>query len=90
VNVNVIVPAAVSALLGVYVGFRILEAGENVPLPLVVQFPAPVVEVAESVTAPLLAHTVCELPAFATGVTLTTTTSVPMLLVQPFNVTVTE
>jgi len=58
VNVSVTEPAAVSALLGVYVALGVLTLGENVPLPVLVQVPLPVLEEAPSRTAALFAQTV--------------------------------
>lgn len=58
VNVNVTVPANVSAADGVYVGFRLDADGVNVPEPEVVQVPVPVVLVPPTFTTALLAHTV--------------------------------
>lgn len=58
VNVNVTVPAAVSAALGVYVAFSVVAEGANAPLPVVVQMPLPVEEDPFSVTTALFAQTV--------------------------------
>lgn len=58
VKVSVTVPAAVSALLGIYVALNVVLFGVNVPLPLLVQMPLPVLDVADKSTVALFAHTV--------------------------------
>src|ERR1051326_2269870 len=68
VSLRVTVPAAVSAALGMYVPFSVVLFGENVPLPLVLHTPVPVLEVPFSVTFALLAQTVWLLPALTVGV----------------------
>ena len=68
VKVKVTVPAAVSALLGMYVAFKVFAFGEKIPLPEVVHVPVPVEEVALRETLSLLAQTVWFVPALTVGV----------------------
>jgi len=88
VNVSTTLPAAVSALLWEYVGFNEVDEGENVPEPLVVHTPLPVVDVADITTPGLFAHIVCEEAAVTTGIGSTVTISVPTGLIQPLTVIV--
>jgi hypothetical protein len=78
VSVNVTVPAAYSAALGVYTAFIVVLLGEKIPVP-----PLQVPPVAEPPTAPARiigepTQAACGDPAFAvaTASTVTTTTSV--------------
>jgi hypothetical protein len=68
VKVSVTVPAAVSAALGEYDAFKVDADGEKVPLPLVVHTPVPVLEVAESKTEALFAHTTWSGPVVIVGI----------------------
>ena len=67
VRVSVTVPAVVSALLGTYIAPKVLAFGENVPVPLVVHIPEPVLEVPLNETESLLAQTVIGAPALSVG-----------------------
>lgn len=68
VNVSVIDPAVVSAVEGIYVGFKMLLLGENVPVPEDNQVPLPVVEDPFSWKFGLFLQTTCGLaPGITTG-----------------------
>jgi hypothetical protein len=67
VKVNVTLPAAVSALLAMYVAFNVFAFGENAPVPVVFHTPEPVLDEPLSNTFALFLHTDTLLPAFTLG-----------------------
>ena len=69
VEVSVIVtdPAARSAALGMYVALSVVLFGLNVPLPLVLHTPLPVLELPFNVIFGLFTHAESLTPALTTG-----------------------
>jgi hypothetical protein len=92
VSVNTTLPAAVSALLGVYVAVSADEEGVKVPVPAVVQLPVldPPLTVPARTTSALFAQTTWFGPAESVAGMSTVTAVVLEGLVQPATVTVTE
>ena len=89
VRISVTLPAVVSAVLGIYVAFKVLAFGVNVPLPLVLHVPEPVLDVPFKVTLGLVLQTFTFAPAFTfgAGVIVMITVSVTALH-NPFPVVV--
>lgn len=91
-----IVPATVSAGVGLYVAFRSVEEGENDPVPLVDHIPPVATEemVPLRLTTALFEHTLMSAPAVTTGASVivitnwSVTARHPPLLVE-VNVSVT-
>ncbi len=68
VKVSVIVPARISAGLGIYVAFSVLLFGEKVPVPLVLHCPEPVLDLPSSgIHLDYLHKTESFLPALTVG-----------------------
>src|SRR6188508_2512781 len=66
-NDSVILPFAVSETLGIYTAFSVEVFGEKVPVPFVLQFPKPVVELPDNKTSALLEQTFWSVPAETVG-----------------------